>query len=118
MNRHRKNLMKTDSSESEDVPLRRRSTSNKTRKFSNGDYVIIKYEGEYFPGIIKDVSGNMYEISTMTFSIGNTFEWPEKEDKIWYQESDIVEAISKPVLCNKRGFYTSEEMKKYQVFEC
>ncbi|KAJ2949894.1 hypothetical protein O0L34_g11214 [Tuta absoluta] len=103
-----------DSSESEALPL---STFSKiAKKYSNGDYVIIKYEGEYFPGIIKNVRGGMFEISTMTFSVGSTFRWPEKEDKIWYQETDIVEAISKPVLSNKRGFYTIGEMKKYLTF--
>ncbi|XP_013189681.1 uncharacterized protein LOC132903318 [Amyelois transitella] len=102
------------STQSEDVPLIR--FSKKSRKYSIGNYVIIRYEGEYFPGVIEGIRGNRFEISTMTFSVGNTYKWPEKKDKIFYEKSDIIEAISPPVLCNKRGFYTIPEMKKYLPF--
>lgn len=49
----------------------------------SGSYVIIKYEGEFFPGIVENIDECGFEISTMTFSTGNTFRWPEKIDKIW-----------------------------------
>ncbi|XP_060810318.1 histone-lysine N-methyltransferase, H3 lysine-79 specific-like [Amyelois transitella] len=39
------------STQSEDVPLIR--FSKKSRKYSIGNYVIIRYEGEYFPGVIE-----------------------------------------------------------------
>lgn len=63
----------------------------KTKSYSKGNYVVIKYVGEYFPGVIENIQGNSYEDSTMTFSVGNTFKWPEKPDKIWYTDKDIIE---------------------------
>lgn len=59
----------------ENIPLRKYSKPAKT--YSNGDYVIIQYEGEFFPGEVKNVDNNKFEISTMTFSVGNTFKWPK-----------------------------------------
>lgn len=106
-----KKTINSDSTDSDDAAL-----ITHIKKYSKGDHVIIKYEGEYFPGLVENVQGNTFEISTMTFSVGNTFRWPEKPDKIWYHKSDVVESISKPVLSNKRGFYCVKEMNKYLPF--
>lgn len=100
-------------SEEEDVPLMKYKSVDMTQQPKKGDYVIIKYEGEYFPGTVENVDGDLYEISTMTFSSGNKFRWPERSDKIWYQENDIEEKITVPTLANTRGFYRVPEMDKF-----
>ncbi|KOB59708.1 19.5g1 protein, partial [Operophtera brumata] len=61
-------------------------TQKCTGKIVSGSYVIIKYEGEFFPGIVENTDESCFEISTMTFSTGNTFRWPERIDKIWYRK--------------------------------
>lgn len=81
-------------------------------------YVIIKYEGEYFPGLIKNIDNNSYEVSTMVLSKGNSFRWPETPDQIWYDKDTIIEKIQEPQLFNKRGFYKVPEMQKYLPFLC
>lgn len=81
-------------------------------------YVIIKYEGEYFPGLIKNIDDSRYEISTMVLSKGNTFRWPETPDQIWYGKEAIIEKIKEPQILNKRGFYKVPEMNKYLPFLC
>lgn len=86
------------------------------QKLSKGSYVIVLYEEQHFPGVIENSNKNEFEVSTMTFSTGNTYKWPEKPDKMWYQRKDIVESISPPVLINKRGFYNVKEMQKYSSF--
>lgn len=106
-------------SDSEEEPLSNIKSDRPTvsvgldKRPDKGNYVIVKYEGEYFPGTIENVDGDMYEISTMSFSSGNTFRWPERSDKIWYQKNDIVEIIAVPTLANVRGFYRVPEMDKF-----
>lgn len=82
-------------------------------EFKTGQFVIVKYEGEYFPGKIEAIDENHYEISTMVLSMGNSFRWPDKQDKIWYDMSSIVESISYLSPLNKRGFFKIKEMEKY-----
>lgn len=108
--------MTKDSTYESELPLSKVANSNMNKKWNknlkNGCYVIIKYEGEYFPGKIEK-EGGLYEISTMVLSTGNTFRWPEKPDKIWYTTRDIVEIINPPVKHNYRGFFKIEEMEKF-----
>lgn len=87
--------------------------TNKSRKFSLGNFVIIKYEGEYFPGKIESLRKNDYEISTMTLTTRNTFKWPNPPDNIFYNLKEIIEIIMEPICLNKRGFYRIPEMDKY-----
>lgn len=99
-------------SEDDDVPLNLYKHVEITKP-KKGDYVIVKYEGEYFPGIIENTDDDFHEISTMTFSSGNSFRWPEQSDKIWYHQNDIQEKITVPILANTRGFYRIPEMDKF-----
>lgn len=78
-----------------------------------GSYVIVKYEGEYFPWKIKNVDIYNAEVSTMVLSSANTFKWPEKEDTLWYDHDSIVEVIKVPISINNRGSYKVEEMAKF-----
>ncbi|KAF5291769.1 hypothetical protein FQA39_LY14257 [Lamprigera yunnana] len=80
--------------------------------------VIIKYKGEYFPGMIKNIDNNTYEISTMVLSRGNTFWWPDTPDQIWYNRLAIMENIQNPKTVNNRGFFKVPEMEKYLPFIC
>lgn len=114
--RKRKRSVTKDSSSESELPLTKVANSNNVswnKNLKNGCYVIIKYEGEYFPGKIEKKEGGLYEISTMVLSTGNTFRWPERPDKIWYTIRDIVEIITPPVKHNNRGFFKIAEMEKF-----
>lgn len=105
-------------SDSENEPLSKMASNKKAKckmspKITNGSYVIVKYEGEYFPGRIENKEADLYEISTMVLSVGNSFRWPDKTDMIWYRKEDIIEKNCDPLLLNKRGFYKIPEMEKY-----
>lgn len=115
-----KNQIDCDSIDSdlENLPLSQIASSkvtkpNKNRKFCIGNFVIIKYEGEYFPGKIESLRKNEYEISTMTLTTGNSFKWPNPPDKIFYKFKEIMNVIKEPICLNKRGFYRIPEMDKY-----
>lgn len=70
-----------DDSESENMAL-----ISFKKRITKGSYVIVRYEGEHFPGVVETVDKLSYEISTMTLSTGKTYKWPEKKDKIWYNK--------------------------------
>lgn len=71
------------------------------------EFVIVYYEGEYFPGQIKDVREN-------DDKTGNEWRWPDQVDKIWYVEGQIVERISPPSTTNSRGVCTIQAISKYR----
>ncbi|CAG4937274.1 unnamed protein product [Parnassius apollo] len=103
-------------SDLENMPLSSLASSRgkvSVKDLKTGCYVIVTYEGEYFPGKIEDKDRGMYEISTMVLSTGNTFRWPDRADKIWYKLSDIIERIRPPIKQNNRGFFKVAEMNKF-----
>lgn len=78
------------------------------------DFVIIIYEGRYYPGQIKQINSNnkSYLVKTMKQS-GFNFRWPEKEDILWYSQEEVISKIGKPRLINSRGSYYVHEMNIY-----
>ncbi|GBP44069.1 hypothetical protein EVAR_85223_1 [Eumeta japonica] len=100
-------------SDDDNVPLIVHKSLEVTAKPKKGDYVIVRYEGAYFPGAVENTDGDLYEISTMTFSTGNTFRWPEQCDKIWYQKDAVEESIAVPTLANSRDSII-EESERYE----
>lgn len=62
----------------------------------NQSYVIVEYEEEYFPGMVKQrkCRPTKLEVSTMNMCAGANglnWKWPEVEDKIWYFKSQVQE---------------------------
>ncbi|CAG9782656.1 unnamed protein product [Diatraea saccharalis] len=67
-----KNTAKLSESDSdEDVPLNDLRFSNKGYRVKR--YVIVRYEGSYFPGVIDNIHEGQYEISTMVLSKASTY---------------------------------------------
>ncbi|KAJ8956840.1 hypothetical protein NQ318_014254 [Aromia moschata] len=80
--------------------------------FKLNDYVIVKYDGHYYPGQIKDIHDEQYHISAMLPS-GSDWKWPVLEDIMWYQKDDVIMTIGIPIAKNKRGAMTVPEMEQY-----
>lgn len=72
-------------------------------------YVIIKYESKYFPGIIVVLNDNKYFIKAMK-KVGDHWKWPSIDDDIWYDFNEIISLIAPPKAINKRGLYLVPEM--------
>lgn len=84
----------------------------------NKSYVIVEYEGEFFPGIVKKKKNKKCEVSTMTFD-KNNWKWPEKEDVIWYDSSQVKEIIEAPEIVpstftSRYQSYSVPEVQKYR----
>lgn len=79
---YKKQLSLALDSDKENLPVRKlisskTTNSKKNTKHSIENFVIVKYEDEYFPGKVESVQINdCYEVSTMTLRTGNTFKWP------------------------------------------
>lgn len=88
-------------------------------KITPGDYVIIIYEGENFPGVvmevIHDASETKYKIKTMTMSgfepSGRVnWRWPEKDDILIYDAKEVLKKIKAPTAVNKRGVFSIQSL--------
>lgn len=81
-----------------------------------GVFVIVTYEGEFFPGVITSIIdyGVIYNVEVMVMSGPKHWKWPDRPDKLNYPIGDVVEIISPPILKNNRGECIVEEIKKYQ----
>jgi hypothetical protein len=80
------------------------------RKSIPGDFVIVNYEEEYFPGTVIQIRDGEAYIKTMQMS-GQNWKWPEKEDVIWYKDEEICTFINPPSLLNIRGIYAVPEIE-------
>ncbi|KAF2881394.1 hypothetical protein ILUMI_24768 [Ignelater luminosus] len=78
-----------------------------------GQYVIVKYEDNYYPGIILKYDSEGAEVRTMVNAGINPWKWPLKEGILYYFKDAIICIIQKPQPKNNRGHYTVSEMKKY-----
>ena len=74
-------------------------------------YVVVIYEGEYFPGIITNEKDGEFLVKVLS---GPSWRWPEREDLVWYKRDDVIQAILEPKLNNARGIYEVEEMAAFR----
>lgn len=84
-----------------------------------GDFVVVNYEGEKFPGqilrICNDKPGHpKYVVKTMTMSgfvNGRVnWRWPDKDDVLDYDAKDIMKKINSPTPVNKRGVFSVPDL--------
>jgi hypothetical protein len=78
------------------------------------DYVIVQYEGEFFPGRVLETMQKAAFVKVMLMS-GCGWNWPEVDDMLWYDYEDILEVINIPKYDKKKQIYLVEEMDKYHV---
>ena len=67
-------------------------------------FVIVRYEGELFPGRTTKVNQIGLHVSTMAKCTGGC-NWPKKADEIDYKLSDIIKFVQYPALVKNRGTF-------------
>lgn len=67
-------------------------------------YVVVTYDNELYPGIIKELHENEAVISSMTRT-GKYWKWPNKEDILPFKLDKILGVIDAPQSVNSRGHY-------------
>jgi len=62
---------------------------------ATGSWCLVQYDGSLYPGEVKSVIGDEYEVSVMMKS-GKYYRWPDKPDQLYYQKEDVVRIIQPP----------------------
>lgn len=96
----------------EDLPEPESLKSN----LEEGDFVIVKYAGKHYPGLITKLpsgeeSGPTIDCMTKT---KKSWKWPDKKDLLVYEWADIKKKINPPKLM-KRGHFNVAEMADYEL---
>ncbi|KAG5873791.1 hypothetical protein JTB14_024107 [Gonioctena quinquepunctata] len=68
---------------------------------SVGDHVIVSYEEDYFPGVIKELKKSNAFVSVIQKSLANTWKSPQRQYSLWYDFKDIMEKIEEPAKANE-----------------
>ena len=80
------------------------------KEYLQGDWVLVRYDDELYPGEIKQVVQESYEIAVM-YKSGGSWRWPAIEDKIFYMYEQVVKKLSPPEVVGCRGQFKFEELK-------
>ena len=67
-----------------------------------GKFIIVKYDEKRYVGQIWDIQGEDIQVNCMVqHGQKNTFQWPDKENSIYYARIDIIGVISEPESCGR-----------------
>jgi len=95
-----------DSDISSTSPVAKSTVNNMPNE---GDFVIVTYEGNHYPGEVKSLKKNGVQVSCM-MKTGQYWKWPSKPDLLVYPQSDIIQLISEPKKISRRGLFSVPEM--------
>jgi len=85
------------------------------KSYIKDDFVIIKYENEYFPGVVLEETDEGVKVKAMAMS-GNFWKWPQKDDILVYSVTDVILKIATPAQVTNRGAYRVPEIEKLRKF--
>ena len=58
-------------------------------KIAIGNYIIVSYEEEYFPGVVTGIENNEAKVLTMQ-KCRCGWKWPDPNDEIYYTMDNII----------------------------
>ena len=75
-----------------------------------GEWVVVCYEGEKFPGEITSTSSENQDVEVRVMhKNGSGWKWPTRDDKIFYKVEDIECKIKPPTAAGSRGQFVFED---------
>lgn len=86
--------------------------AQKTQDYNADDFVLVLYNGQKYPGIIKSISSKGPVVECMEKKV-KFWRWPEKLDCLRYDWKDICGKIKPPKLMNKRNHFFVPELDIY-----
>ena len=78
-----------------------------------GNYVVVVYEGEFFPGKITRKKSNGAEVKCMQ-KCEKFWKWPTRKDEMFYFRKDITMKIATPKKVKKNVFAIPELEKRWK----
>ena len=99
---------KEEDSESEEEEEGSQTSVTTPEILSVGNWVIVNYDGEAFPGEITSYENDI-EVSVMHKSGKKFWKWPTPIDKICYERKDVIKKFSPPKVAGHRGQWVFED---------
>ncbi|CAH0553575.1 unnamed protein product [Brassicogethes aeneus] len=87
--------------------------NNSNEEIGIGNYVIVRYDKEYYPAKVVNQRENEYYCCAMSKSGANRWKWPDKNDLLWYPADDVLLKIKEPKLINTRGVFSVPKMRDF-----
>lgn len=72
--------------------------------YNQGDFVVVNFEGQFFPRKVTEKIPDGVVVSAMEKS-GHHWKWPLKPDVILYSEEEVLFRIDSPKKMNNRGLF-------------
>ena len=78
-----------------------------------GDYVIVEYKGEIYPGKVMDRTSNGVLVNVMSKCEGQGWKWPMSVDQLFYNWIDVKRIMNPSNITplNNRGIFRVFEME-------
>ena len=67
-----------------------------------GEWCVVCYDGEAYPGVVQDVDEESVQVKTMCIIGVNRFFWPLKDDILWYRHEHFLGLVPEPKPVTKR----------------
>ncbi|KAL7877596.1 hypothetical protein SRHO_G00042390 [Serrasalmus rhombeus] len=84
------------------------------KKRGPGEWCVVNYDNDGYPGIILDVEEHSVKVKCMHNKGINKFCWPSPRDDInWYGDWQILCLMPEPQLVNRRAFSVEPSVWKY-----
>ena len=74
-----------------------------------GDFVIIKYDEDYYPGKLTGL-GEYAKLHTMVKSGPKHWKWPIREDYVDYTFDLVIKVINQPIIVSLCGTFSVPEL--------
>lgn len=78
-------------------------------RFRVGDYVVVNFEGQMYPGRVTVARPEEYMVNAMARS-GKLWKWPAKKDEILYSSNEVLYKINAPQEVKKSGLFEVKEI--------
>ena len=92
-----------DEEESVQEPVQDGPVLTRNLNINLGDWVLVCYDRQKFPGEVTNITGLDFEDNVMYKSCGAFWKWPPKEDKIFYQKENVIQKLDSPEVAGSRG---------------
>lgn len=78
-----------------------------------GDFVLVRYAGELYPGKIIDFKEEEEVLISAMKKSASNWKWPSTPDQILYSMDEILQKIDEPIQSGRREFFKVKDLEVY-----
>ncbi|XP_033099238.1 uncharacterized protein LOC117102897 [Anneissia japonica] len=100
-----------DDDDDDQINSNNEDVNNRLEKvsWSVGSWVLVEYDGNYYPGRVITKLETETEVECMSRS-GPNWKWPARRDVAWYTKEQIIRQLNAPVPISSRGICVFENL--------